>query len=223
MPNAHAGGIPTLCTPFVESLPISGASVTLLAASGARLTLCSTDSVASRLDELQFELGEGPQWATARSGRMSLIPDVAASEHSEWPLLAAALRDLAVGALFCVPLRMGAVTVGVATLYCRDARRLAPDEQTTALAIASAIAEPAVQHGLDAARDESVGGAPASPAFRREVHQATGIMLVQLNLSATDAFARLQAYAFAHGRTIQAVARDVVAGVVSFDDPGNLD
>ncbi len=207
----------------MSSLPISGASVTLLVASASRLTVCSTDAIAARIDELQFELGEGPQWAAARSGRMSLIPDIPAADHSEWPLLAPALHELSVGALFCVPLRMGAVTVGVASLYCTVPRRLAPEEQATALAMASAIAEPAVQHGLNAARDETAVDAPTSPAFRREVHQATGIMLVQLDSSATDAFARLQAYAFAQGRSIHAVARDVVAGIVSFDESGNLD
>ena len=55
-----------------------------------------------------------------------------------------------------------------------------------------------------------------TPAMRREVHQATGMILVQLDTTATIAYSRLQAYAFANGRTVQDVARDVVRRHLSF-------
>jgi hypothetical protein len=54
------------------------------------------------------------------------------------------------------------------------------------------------------------------PALRREVHQATGMILVQLDTSATVAYSRLQAYAFANGQSVQAVAHDVVTGKLTF-------
>ena len=57
-----------------------------------------------------------------------------------------------------------------------------------------------------------------APALRREVHQATGMILVQLNTTATVAYSRLQAYAFSRGRTVQDVAHDVVAGTLTFDE-----
>ena len=46
---------------------------------------------------------------------------------------------------------------------------------------------------------------------RAEIHQATGMVLAQLEISATDAFARLRAHAFAEQRLLGDVARDVVA------------
>jgi hypothetical protein len=46
---------------------------------------------------------------------------------------------------------------------------------------------------------------------RAEVHQATGMILAQLDVSAQDAFVRLRAHAFATGRPLADVARDVVA------------
>jgi AmiR/NasT family two-component response regulator len=57
-----------------------------------------------------------------------------------------------------------------------------------------------------------------SPALRREVHQATGVILVQLDTTATIAFSRLQAYAFAQGQTVQSVSHDVVTGELTFED-----
>ena len=207
-----------LCGPFLKSLPVSGASVTAMSASGSRMSLCSSGAIAARIDELQFELGEGPQISVARSGKLVMIPDVASGGHDDWPVLGAALTELPVGAIFCVPIQMGAVTVGVATLFCDTPLVLDDQQQATALAIASAIAAGAVQQAMVSAIDDVAVESAAAPAFRREVHQATGIILVQLKTTATIAYARLQAYAFANGITVHAVAREVVSGSLTFED-----
>ena len=207
-----------LCGPFLSSLPVSGASVAVMTASGARMTLCSSGVIAARIDELQFELGEGPQSSVARSGHIVMVPDVASAGHDDWPVLGAALGELPVGAIFCVPIQMGAVTVGVATLYSERPLKLDHHQQTTALMIASSIAAGAVQQAMVSAIDDTAVESLAAPALRREVHQATGIILVQLNTTATIAYARLQAYAFASGRTVLTVARDVVAGSLTFEE-----
>ncbi|GGL03186.1 hypothetical protein GCM10007382_23790 [Salinibacterium xinjiangense] len=133
-------------------------------------------------------------------------------------MLGAALSELPVGAIFCVPIQMGAVTVGVATLFCDTPLVLDDQQQATALAIASAIAAGTVQQAMVSAIDDVAVESAAAPAFRREVHQATGIVLVQLKTTATIAYARLQAYAFANGITVHTVARDVVSGSLNFED-----
>ena len=46
---------------------------------------------------------------------------------------------------------------------------------------------------------------------RAEVHQATGMILAQLDVPAQDAFVRLRAHAFATRRPLADIARDVVA------------
>lgn len=204
--------------PFLRPLPVTGASVTIMSSSGTPLSLGSSDAVAARIEELQFELGEGPQWSAARSGEIAMIPDVAVGPHDEWPVLGAALGELSVGAIFCIPIRMGAVTVGVATLYSDRPRELNQQQQTTALAIASAIASTAVHQAMSSADADLAAETTATPALRREVHQATGMLIVQLTTTATVAYARLQAYAFSHGRTLQAVAHDVVSGSLTFED-----
>lgn len=208
---------PDLCRPFLSALPISGVSITIITSSGSQSTLCSSDAVAARIEELQFELGEGPQWSTARSGEISMIADVAAGGHDGWPVFGAALAELHIGAVFSLPMRMGAVTVGVATLHSTEPLALDLDQQATALAIASAIASTAVHQAMLAAGDDVARESAMMPALRREVHQATGMILVQLDTTATIAYSRLQAYAFANGQTVQAVAHDVVTGKITFD------
>jgi hypothetical protein len=44
------------------------------------------------------------------------------------------------------------------------------------------------------------------------------MILVQLDTTATIAYSRLQAYAFAQGRTVLSVARDVVTRTLAFDN-----
>ena len=51
---------------------------------------------------------------------------------------------------------------------------------------------------------------------RREIHQATGMILAQLELSATDALLLLRGYAFSNGRSVRSVAHDVVARKIDF-------
>jgi hypothetical protein len=45
------------------------------------------------------------------------------------------------------------------------------------------------------------------------------MMLVQLDTTATIAYSRLQAYAFAQGRTVASVSHDVITRALNFEDP----
>jgi AmiR/NasT family two-component response regulator len=79
------------------------------------------------------------------------------------------------------------------------------------------VAKHAVSDALRDARLEDAGEQRA-PAMRREVHQATGVVLVQLNITPTEAFFVLRAYAFANGLAVLGVAQDVLAGRLNFSD-----
>ena len=50
------------------------------------------------------------------------------------------------------------------------------------------------------------------------VHQATGMIAVQLDETPADALARLRAMAFQSGRSIYDIAQDVVERRVRFDE-----
>ncbi|TFC24386.1 ANTAR domain-containing protein [Cryobacterium sp. MDB1-18-2] len=205
-----------LCSPFIDELDVTGVSIAVFGPRGGQSTLCSSDAVAARIDELQFDLGEGPQWATLRTGTPTLVPDVLTGTHDSWPIFAASIGSLDVGALFAFPLLMGAVTIGTVGLYRRTAGALSPRHMEIAVTLASALADVAVHHAIAGADAEGAGESMLTPAMRREVHQATGMILVQLDTTATIAYSRLQAYAFANGRSVQDVARDVVSRHVSF-------
>jgi AmiR/NasT family two-component response regulator len=54
-------------------------------------------------------------------------------------------------------------------------------------------------------------------AFRLEVYQAQGMLTVDLGVSITEAMARLRACAYAEGRVLSEVAKDVVEGKLKLD------
>ena len=55
--------------------------------------------------------------------------------------------------------------------------------------------------------------------YRAEVHQASGMISVQLNVSLAEALVRLRAHAYAQERPIAEVAADVVARRLRFEEP----
>ena len=61
-------------------------------------------------------------------------------------------------------------------------------------------------------------GTPHVISGRAEVHQATGMVLVQLDVTAEVALARMRAYAFVEQRLLIDIARHVVARKLRFTD-----
>jgi hypothetical protein len=55
------------------------------------------------------------------------------------------------------------------------------------------------------------GQAPDLAVHRVEIDQATGMLTVQLGVTAAEAFARLRAYAYTEDRRLADVASDIVA------------
>lgn len=115
-------------------------------------------------------------------------------------------------AVFAFPLRVGAIRIGVLDLYRDRAGTLSADELTEALSFADA-ATLVLLHAQ--------AGSPASEPFpeldeRAEVHQATGVISVQGAVGLAEALVLLRARAFAEGRPVGDVARDVLSGTVDF-------
>jgi hypothetical protein len=207
-----------LCSPFVRELKVSGASISVSSNPARQSTVCASDACAARIDALQFELGEGPRWDALTSRAPVLCPDIPAVEDTRWPIFLAAVRELHVGATFSFPMRIGAAIVGVVDLYC-DAPRAADQEfLARASTLAGRVASGAVQKALHSAENHASYESAMAPALRREVHQATGLILSQLDVTATEAFSRLQGYAFASGESIRDVAHRVVERTLRFDD-----
>ena len=162
-----------------------------------------SDALAAQIDELQYTLGEGPRWEALKSGAVVSAPNIRTKDGRRWPMLTAALAEL---------------TVGVADLYRSSAGPLSEREIATAAAPAGATAARALRVATELAQDDEPRAVGLAAELRREVRQATGMILVQLGVDATEAFLRLKAYSFSSGISIQDVAKDIVQRRLDFRD-----
>ena len=204
---------------FLARLPVDGASVSVVTVAGNHSTVSSSDALAARLEQLQYDLGEGPHFRALEVGKPVVVPDVRSADHSWWPMFGHAVVDTEARAVFSFPLRIGAATVGVVDLYRRSPGGLSDLDIAHAVALAGAVAGKAAAYAVADAESDERQDSSLVAGTRRQVHQATGMVSVQLDTSVTDAFARLRGHAYTVGRSVDEVARDVVSRVLDFTEP----
>lgn len=206
----------TLCHAFLRALPVAGAAISTLGPPFGSETVCASDRHAARIDELQFDLGEGPCWQAMTTRRPVLTRDLHAVDP-RWPALTEALGGSPVASLFAFPLSLGSLNIGAVDLYTREQTTLTPAQVADATTLAGVCAREVLRRALSDV--PGAGAAGADDGFsRREVHQATGMVLAQLGVSAADALLVISGYAFARGRTVRAVAADIVGRRVHLTD-----
>jgi hypothetical protein len=215
---AHERGT-SLAAPFVSALPVAGAAVSVLSPQIGQSTVSATDDTAKRLDELQFDLSEGPCWDALATRHPVLEPDMDDVDESLWPHFLDALRSEslsgAVRAIFAFPMTIGMLEIGAVDLWAPVAGPLSDRQVSDASALAELAAWQVLRHVLRDVPDLTTPDG-ATISSRREIQQATGMVLAQLDLTAGDAALLLRAHAFATNRSLGAVANDVVERRLDF-------
>jgi GAF domain-containing protein/ANTAR domain-containing protein len=208
-----------LCAECRLALPVSGVALALMSDDGpSGAVLAATDEQARQLEELQFALDEGPCVEASSTGGPVLHPELTATGSARWPRYGAAALDAGVHAIFAFPLRVGAIRLGVLDLYRDVPGHLSTLELADALAFADAatVLLLYLQGHPDPDGERS---ALTGPIDRRaEIHQATGMITIQLGVSLTEALLRLRAHAYDSGQTVIDVAAEVVSRRLRFDD-----
>jgi hypothetical protein len=174
-------------------------------------TATGSDGHARALEDLQFDLGEGPCVDAVGARRPVLEADLGGDGSRRWPAYAAVYRGGARG-VFAFPLQVGAACVGVLDVYQDQSEPMPADAVALALAFADLAMDMIVDGQADASAGEVETGVNDLLAPRLEVYQAQGMVMVDLGVSLTEAMALLRAHAFTLGRPLAEVAREVVAG-----------
>ena len=207
-----------LCRFAVDEMALSGCAVVLMSEAESASVLAGAGRHAGMVTGLQMELGEGPCLQAHASGVPVLLPDLAAENANRWPAFAAAALAVGVHAEFSLPLMVGPGGIGTFDL-CRDRPGMLSDENLADALVAADIARDAVLY------QPHVPGGPGlaellatAGADRIVIYQATGIIAAQLDDTVANALARLRAAAFASGRPVYDIARDVVQRRVRFDE-----
>jgi hypothetical protein len=200
-----------LCLACATLLGADGGAITLAYTDASRVTLCVTDQVAARLEDLQDVLGQGPGSEAYRSGELAIAALGSLEAADRWPVFAdAACRAVGRPTVYAWPIRPENQVLGVLTLYQARPRPLRHD-----LSGAQFIADVL---GAALLRDPgSRAGLTAGPwGTRARVHQATGFVIAQMGLGAEDALALLRAHAFARDTTLDVIAAEVVERRLDF-------
>jgi GAF domain-containing protein len=208
---------PLLCAACVALVGVTGAGITLMGDGEPRGSLGTSDAAIGVVEELQFTLGEGPCVDAYRSRRPVREPDLADPRADRWPAVSGPAIEAGVRAVFGFPLQLGGVRVGALNLYRDEPGDLADQQFADALEMADVITQTILTVQAGAPPRELASEIEAAHRFRAVVHQASGMLSAQLEISTTDALARLRAYAFASERPINDVARDVVARRLRLD------
>lgn len=189
--------------------------------------------VAVAVGGLEFTLGEGPSRDAVLAGVPVLVEDLDLPDHAaRWPAFASSVAGFPVRAVFAFPLRIGAIGVGVLTAHRALPGPLTDRQLANALTLADAVTlllvhrvDPGPDFGPDAVSDADPGsdregglstGWEQPATYRPDVHQATGMISVQLEVSLAEALARLRARAHTDDRPVAAIAADVLARRLRF-------
>jgi ANTAR domain len=221
--NGGAVAVAHVGAAAMAAVGVDGAALTVTLAASPRETVYASGAVASELAELTLTVGEGPG-IDALAGSPALAADLGSAEcEARWPVFAPAAVDAGARAVFALPLQVGGARLGVMDLYRAQPGPLDADELADALLLADtacAVLLDLTPGEHPTSRREPESARPQHP----EVHQATGMVIVQLGVSAAVALVRLRAYAYTHDRRLRDVAADVVARRLRFSpDTGARD
>ena len=216
------GAADRLCEACVRLLGFDAAAISLVFDGANAGTLGASGVAARKYDEEQFTFGEGPCLeAVARRGPV-IVLDLADPREHRWPAYGPAMLAHQIRGICALPIVVAGEYVGALDLYqAQPATLTGPQVQCVA-----AAAELAQLPLLDL-REQNLDHAVSTPdsrawielntLTRAEVSQATGMLIVQLQVDAPTALMRLRAHAYAAGRSTTEVARDILSRRLRLD------
>ena len=206
-----------LCATAVDVLCVPGAGITLQRPGGGHEAIGTSTADMAVLHELERTLGEGPCVDAFVRGEPTAEPDLENPVVGRWMAFAAAALRTEARAAFGYPLQVGGACVGALNLYATRPGLLSSDQHADALVVAAVTTHLALSTVAHGSADDVLADLLDFGTNQVEIHQATGMVAVQLSCRLPDALARLRAHAFAEDRTLSSVAADVVARRLRFD------
>ncbi|MEO7350509.1 MAG: GAF and ANTAR domain-containing protein [Marmoricola sp.] len=195
-----------LCGAAVSRTGVSCCGVTMVTHGGQSVTAYATDDRAHAVENLQHTLGEGPGVAASSSGAAVLVPDLTDLQDpnvARWPTFARDTTDVGIRAAFAFPLLLGTSSIGAFSLYRTEPGGLTSEGVTQGRVTADAVALSLAEPGEPAPREPQ----HLDPM---RVHQAAGMVMVQLDLPIDRALLHMRATAYAEGKTVDELADTIL-------------
>ena len=152
-----------------------------------------------------------------------LVIDLADPKDARWPVYGPAMLAHQIRGVFAMPVLVAGAYVGALDLFCAQPGPLHAEQLAGAVVAAELASIPVLD--LMAADLQAAISDPSSNAWaelnvlsRAEVSQATGMVMAQLGIDASDALVRLRAHAYATDRSAVDVARDILDRRLRLED-----
>jgi len=207
-----------ICQVAAQVTGATGAGIMLMSGDVPRGPVCTSDEVSAVVEQLQFDLGEGPCIDAYRQDWPVLEPDLAEPDSPRWLAFSSPAVEAGVRAIFGFPLQVGAIRLGALNLYRDQPGPLSDDQHADALVMADVAAQALLVLQAGAPPGTLAAELEAGADFQYAVHQASGMVAAQLESTVGHAFIRLRSFAFGNNRRLKAVAEDVVARRLRFCD-----
>jgi hypothetical protein len=207
-----------LCEVCADISGMSGAGILLMDGEVQKGSVCSSNEVSALIEELQYTLGEGPCVDAYRSDRPVIEPDLAAPSTPRWLAFTPPAVEAGARAIFGFPLQVGGIRIGALNLYRDRPGPLSDEQYDDALVLAGVAAQTVLAMQVQAPPGMLAAQLDEGADFRLVVHQAAGMVSVQLGVSVGEALVRLRAYAFANDCLLTEVAEAVVGRQLRLDD-----
>jgi hypothetical protein len=204
-----------LCEACVVLLDIDAAAISLVFDGANSGTLGSSGASARIYDELQFTLGEGPCLASVLQRIPILIVDLADPADARWPAYRPAMLAHQIRGVYAIPVVVAGEFVGALDLFRARPGPLLAADLAGAVAAAELAAIPLLDlldGDLQAAVTDpnSNAWAELNKLTRAELSQAIGMLVAQLEVEPALALILLRAHAYASGRSVTGIARDIL-------------
>jgi transcriptional regulator with GAF, ATPase, and Fis domain len=175
------------------------------------VTLAASDEQALRIDQLQYDLNEGPCLETLATGKPHYIPDTAT--ETRWPRFCPAAREQGVRSCLGLPLNGPTGLMGGYNLYSTWSEAFAPDRRGE-LEVFAGNAAGAVAVAMKLADQTQMSDDLREALTSRAViDQATGIIMAQQRCGAAAAFDILRRASQNRNVKLRELAAEIVSQV----------
>jgi anti-anti-sigma factor len=193
-----------------------GVSVTL-ERHGRFTTVASSNDTVLRMDQHQYETGEGPCLAAATQGHWFHIQSLA--EEDRWPSFVPRAMDEGIASILSTPLMAGERSVGALNIYSNSERAFGPEQQELAAMFASQASGILTDSGIDISDEQRDTRVSDALVAREVIAQAQGMLMSGQHLNAEDAANSLYRSARTARVTVRRHAASIVASAHSNTDP----
>jgi hypothetical protein len=205
----------SLCLACVDALGVTGAGLVLMSGGRSLDFVGVSDRISEAVEQMEYTLGEGPCVSAFHAKVPVFDADLADETSDRWPQFRRGALAAGVRAAFGFPLLIDRFCIGALNLYHDRPGALSDDQVADALVVAQFASRAVMAWQADAPPGTVAWQLAQIPNHGVEVHQATGRISVQADVSVNDALVLLRAYSFSHDRPIGDVAADVAAGRLS--------